>query len=80
MVGLAEFLAAHDRWPEATEWVDRALLLAPNETAALRLRAGIRKARLPVRQAGNAARSAGRPLQSAVRWSTALIRRAVGKD
>ncbi len=79
MAAFAEFLAAHDRWPEAAEWVDRALLHAPNEQTALRLRAEIRKARLPVRRAGTAAPSAERPLQSAVRWSTALIRRAVGK-
>lgn len=79
MVGLAEFLAAHDRWPEATEWVDRALLLAPNETTALRLRAEIRKARLPVRQAGRAEPFPERPIQSAMRWSTALIRRVVGR-
>ncbi|MDP3239652.1 MAG: GSCFA domain-containing protein, partial [Reyranella sp.] len=79
MAGFAEFLAAHDRWPEAAEWVDRALLLDPNETTALRLRAEIRRARLPVRRAGTAAPFAERPLQSAVRWSTALIRRAVGK-
>jgi tetratricopeptide (TPR) repeat protein len=79
MAGFAEFLAAHDRWPEAAEWVDRALLRAPNEQTALRLRAEIRKARLPVRQAGTAAPSAERPIQSAVRWSTAWIRRAVGK-
>ncbi len=79
MVGLAEFLAAHDRWPEATEWVDRALLLAPNEATALRLRAEIRKARLPVRQAGRAEPFPERPIQSAMRWSTALIRRVVGR-
>ncbi len=79
MAAFAEFLAAHDRWPEAAEWVDRALLQNPNERTALRLRAEIRKARLPTRPAGIAAPSAARPFESAVRWSTALIRRAVGK-
>lgn len=69
MAAFAEFLAAHDRWPEAAEWVDRALLHTPNEKTALRLRAEIRKARLPVRPAP-------RPLESAVRW----VRRAVGKS
>lgn len=79
MAAFAEFLAAHDRWPEAAEWVDRTLLLDPNEKTALRLRAEIRKARLPARQTGNTAPATGSPLQSAVRWSTALIRRAIGK-
>jgi len=79
MAAFADFLATRDRWTEAAEWVDRALLRAPNEQTALRLRAEIRKARLPARQASNATLSAERPLQSAVRWSTALIRRAVGK-
>ena len=79
MAALAEFLATHDRWPEAAEWVDRALLHAPNEKTALRLRTEIRKARLPARHAGHSTPVMGNPLQSAVRWSTALIRRALGK-
>lgn len=79
MAGFAEFLAAHDRWAEAAEWVDRALLRAPNETTALRLRTAIRKSHLPMRQAGNATFPSERPIQTAVRWSTALIRRAMGK-
>ncbi|WP_428677247.1 hypothetical protein [Reyranella sp.] len=79
MAAFAEFLATHDRWPEAAEWVDRALLHAPNEKTALRLRTEIRKARLPARQAGHSTPVTGSPLHSAVRWSTALIRRAVGK-
>lgn len=79
MAAFAEFLAGHDRWPEAAEWVDRALLHAPHQKAALRLRTEIRKAGLPSRQAGKTAPDGGNPIQSAVRWSTALIRRARGK-
>lgn len=79
MAAFADFLATHDRWPEAAEWVERALLRAPNEQTALRLRAEIRKAGLPVRQAGRAAPFPERPIQSAMRWSTALIRRVVGR-
>ncbi|WP_422009656.1 GSCFA domain-containing protein [Reyranella sp.] len=79
MAAFAEFLAKNDRWPEAAEWVDRALLQAPNETTALRLRTEIRKARLPAREAGNAAPVAANLFESAMRWSTALIRRVVGK-
>ncbi|TAJ92890.1 MAG: tetratricopeptide repeat protein [Reyranella sp.] len=79
MAAFAEFLAKQDRWPEAAEWVDRALLHDPNEKTGLRLRAEIRKARLPSRQAGVATADAATPLERAARWSTALIRRAVGK-
>jgi tetratricopeptide (TPR) repeat protein len=75
MAAFAEFLAAHDRWPEAADWVDKALLNNPNEKTALRLRAEIRRVRLPTRQVP----SAEGPFERAARWSTALIRRAVGK-
>lgn len=79
MAAFAEFLAARDRWPEAAEWVDRALLQDPNEKTALRLRAAIRKARLPARPAGTANAPTTRPFERAVQWSAALIRRAAGK-
>jgi tetratricopeptide (TPR) repeat protein len=38
MLGFAEFLAGQKRWAEAVEWVDHALLTAPNNKAALKLR------------------------------------------
>lgn len=79
LAAFAEFLAAQDRWPEAAEWVDRALLRDPNEKTALRLRAEIRMARLPLRRAGDAAPATASPVQGAMRWTTALIRRAVGR-
>lgn len=39
----ADFLAAQGRWPEAAEWVDRILVAAPGDKAALRLRTELRK-------------------------------------
>jgi tetratricopeptide (TPR) repeat protein len=38
MVAFAEFLAEDDRWEEAAEWIDRALVLAPFHGPALKLR------------------------------------------
>jgi hypothetical protein len=38
MTAYAEFLAARGRWDEVQRWVDRALLTAPTDPAALRLR------------------------------------------
>jgi hypothetical protein len=77
MAAFAEFLAARERWPETTEWVDRSLLQNPNEKTALRLRTEIRKAGLPVGRAGFADSSPAHPFGNAARWSTALIGRAV---
>jgi tetratricopeptide (TPR) repeat protein len=70
MAAFAEFLANRGRWPEAAEWVDRILLLAPNDKDALRLRVEVRRRRL-----GATSRAPGR-LDSVRRWSSGLMRRA----
>lgn len=70
MASFAEFLAKRNRWPEAAEWVDRILLLVPNDKSALRLRVEVRKRRL-----GTTSPVPGR-LGGVRRWSSDLMRRA----
>jgi tetratricopeptide (TPR) repeat protein len=44
--GYAKFLAGRGRWDEARSWIDRAVLKAPEDGAALRLRSELTMMRL----------------------------------
>jgi tetratricopeptide (TPR) repeat protein len=71
MTGFAEFLAKRERWPEADEWIHRALLLSPDDTTALRLRVDSRR-----RHGTGGGRGSARTSASADGGSTGWIGRA----
>lgn len=77
MVAFAEFLAARDRWSDTAEWVDRALQYAPNEQAALRLRAQYRQRGLAARGGATGGDRSSNALGRAVRRSTDWVQGAV---